>query len=197
MDVAEIPVPAPRIVQAILWRRLDRPGHDACALWRADAGWRLSGTAVFVFAGRPCHLAYVVQCDVAWQARSAQVTGWIGPDAVALIMAAVPGGRWRLNGADQEQVTGCADIDLGFTPATNMLPVRRLALRPGDAADAPAAWLSFPELALARLAQHYRRVGADQYAYQAPDVGYTGTLVVSDAGFVTTYPGLWAVEALQ
>src|SRR5207244_2474062 len=34
-------------VAAILWRRLDTPGHDACRLERSDAGWELDGTAVF------------------------------------------------------------------------------------------------------------------------------------------------------
>ena len=34
-------------VGAVLWRRLDTPGHDACRLVRNDAGWQLEGTAVF------------------------------------------------------------------------------------------------------------------------------------------------------
>jgi hypothetical protein len=116
---------------------------------------------------------------------------------VALAIVAIPGGRWRLNGADQMQVAGCADVDLGFTPATNLIPLRRLALNVGGKADAPAAWLRFPELGLERLEQHYRRVDLHRYAYQAPGVGYAGTLEVSEVGFVTTYPGLWELETLQ
>ena len=32
-------------VAAILWRRVDAPGHDACRLDRDGSGWRLEGTA--------------------------------------------------------------------------------------------------------------------------------------------------------
>ena len=34
--------------QAILWRRLDQPGHEAARLISQDDKWHLAGTAVFV-----------------------------------------------------------------------------------------------------------------------------------------------------
>ncbi|MCQ3973369.1 MAG: hypothetical protein DPW09_07995 [Anaerolineae bacterium] len=184
------------IERTILWRRLDLPGHDACGLWALAEGWRLAGTAVFSLEGRPCHLAYEVNCDVAWRTRSAQVTGWIGQDAVALAIVSKPGRRWEFNGADQPQAVGCLDVDLGFTPATNLIALRRLALDIGHEADAPAAYLAFPELKLERLEQRYHRLTLDKYDYQAPSVGYVGTLEVSEVGFVTRYPSLWEVVIL-
>ncbi|MHB0938075.1 MAG: putative glycolipid-binding domain-containing protein [Armatimonadota bacterium] len=177
----------------ILWRRLDAPGHDACALWKLDGGWRLAGTAVFLHAHRPCHLAYAVECDAAWQTQAARVTGWIDRDAVEMTLVAA-GGHWRLNGIDQPQVAGCVDADLGFTPATNLIALRRLGLRIGEEADAPAAWFDFPALQLMRLRQRYHRLDDHRYAYHAPDVGYAGTLEVSEAGFITLYPDLWMLE---
>ena len=41
---------------AMLWRRLDQPGHDAVRLVFHDAQWHLTGTAVFVEALEPCRL---------------------------------------------------------------------------------------------------------------------------------------------
>jgi len=183
----------PQIERTMLWRRLDAPGHDACGLWKVDGGWRLAGTAVFLFGGRPCHLAYAVECDAAWQTRLARVTGWIGRDEVDLILA-TEAGHWWLNGEEQPQVAGCVDADLNFTPATNLIALRRLALRIGEEADAPAAWFDFPDLQLVRLRQRYHRLDEHRYAYQSPDVGYAGMLEVSEAGFITTYPGLWMLE---
>lgn len=185
----------PRLEQTILWRRLDVPGHDACGLWKMDECWRLEGTAVFAFEGRPCHLAYAIECDAAWITRSARVTGWIGREAVDLTIA-VTGGYWQLNGIDQQQVAGCMDVDLGFTPATNLIALCRLALQIDEEADAPAAWLSFPELEFVRLRQHYRRIDENRYEYASPDTGYAGTLEVNEAGFIKKYPGLWEVESL-
>jgi hypothetical protein len=116
---------------------------------------------------------------------------------VELDIVAMPGVRWALNGTEQPQVAGCLDVDLNFTPATNLIAIRRLTLQIGDRSEAPAAWLRFPELVLERLEQHYHRVTLDQYDYRAPGVDYAATLRVSEIGFVTRYPGLWELEAVE
>ena len=183
--------------QLILWRRTDVCGHDACGLWGTESGWCLAGTAIFALEGQPCHLAYEVDCDTTWRTRSTKVTGYIGRHALELTIVAMPGARWLLNDIDQPEAAGCIDVDLNFTPATNLIAIRRLALDISHASDAPAAWLRFPELKLDRLEQRYHRVALDTYEYQAPLVGYSGLLRVSDLGFVTQYLGLWALEALQ
>jgi hypothetical protein len=183
-----------QLEELIFWRRMDVPGHDACALWVMESGWCLAGTAIFVLAGQPCHLAYEVNCDPTWRTRSAQVTGCMGRRVLELSIVAVSGERWQLNGMEQPEAAGGIDIDLSFTPATNLVAIRRLALGIGQASDAPAAWLRFPEFTLERLEQHYHRLALDTYAYQAPGVGYAASLQVSDRGFVTHYPGFWEQE---
>ena len=186
-----------KLEQLILWRRIDLPGHDACCLWAAQSGWLLTGTAVFALEGQPCHLAYEVDCDPDWRTRSARVTGCLGRQALELAIVARPDQCWEFNGADQPQAAGCPDVDLGFTPATNLIALRRLALGVGQAAEAPAAYLYFPELKLDRLEQRYHRLAHDTYDYEAPGVGYAAPLLVSELGFVTRYPDLWELEALQ
>jgi hypothetical protein len=109
----------------------------------------------------------------------------------------MPGERWELNGTNQPEAAGCIDVDLNFTPATNLIAIRRLALGVGHESDAPAAWLRFPECTLERLEQRYHRVTLDTYDYRAPRVGYAAPLQVSDIGFVTQFPGLWELEARQ
>jgi hypothetical protein len=180
--------------QTILWRRLDVPGHDACGLWSTESGWRLAGTSVFVEDGQPCVLSYEVTCDAAWRAPAARVEGLVGKKPVAFTIA-MRGDRWALDGVELE-LPGAFDVDLAFTPATNTLALRRLALGVGDRADAPAAWLRFPELTFERLDQLYHRVAIDRYDYRSPSVGYAGVLEVTELGVVTRYPGLWEVEAV-
>jgi uncharacterized protein len=178
-----------------LWRRLDSPGHDACRLTRSGSGWRLEGAAVFAWRGRPCQLGYAVDCDALWQSRSAAIEGWLGADDVALRIERTEGGGWTLNGVHQPQAVGLIDLDLGFTPATNLLPIRRLALAVGQAMPAPAAWLTFPPDRLTRLEQSYERLDQTRYAYRAPAFDYAAVLTVDSAGLVTDYPGLWADAA--
>jgi hypothetical protein len=184
--------------QAILWRRIDSPGHDACGLWVGDDGWRLAGTAAFSLEGTPYHLRYEVYCDRSWHTLGASVTGWCGRTAVKLVLESVPGKGWILNGKEQgEEVTGLVDVDLGFTPATNLIQLRRLSLGVGHEAEAPVAYLHFPKLRLGRLAHRYRRMAFNEYYYEAPIFSYAAILNVSDQGFVTEYPGLWTLESLR
>lgn len=186
------------LLQSILWRRLDVPGHDTCGLWTSDTGWRLTGTAMFRAEEQPCHLNYEVHCDPSWRTRSASVLGWFGRTPVKLTLEVLPGERWTLNGQKQgEEVEGLIDIDLGFTPSTNLIQLRRLSLAVGEEGEAPVAYLHFPEFTLGRLEHRYRRVALDKYDYQAPRFDYAAVLQVSGMGFVTDYPGLWALEALQ
>lgn len=173
------------------WQRLDTTGRDTCRLRRRDDGWLLAGTALFDHDGEPCALTYTVACDHQWRTRSARVEGWIAARDVALEVVREETGQWRLNGGLQSRPAGCIDVDLGFTPATNLLAIRRLDLAIGAAAPAPAAYLDFPKLTLDRLEQRYRRLDATRFDYRSPHHGYAAVLEVSPAGFVIDYPGLW------
>lgn len=178
-------------VAAILWRRLDVPGQDACRLIRHGDGWELNGHAIFEHEGAPCSLAYAAFCDAGWQTRSASVNGFLGDRDLAFDIARTAGGEWLLNGVVQPGLDGLVDVDLGFTPATNLLALRRFDLAVGQNTPAPAAYLAFPELKLILLEQHYRRQSQSHYAYRGPLFGYDEVLEVAPVGFVTDYPHLW------
>ena len=178
---------------SIVWRRLDQPGHEAARLVVQPPGWHLTGTAVFVGDRQPCCLHYRVVCGPEWQTRSAQVIGWVG-EAVVNVEVTADEGRWRLNGAERPDVAGCVDLDLNFSPSTNLLPIRRLGLPVGAEAPVRAAWLRFPSFTLEPLDQLYRRIGEASYRYESAGGAFVTDLQVNAAGFVTEYPGIWQVE---
>ena len=180
---------------SILWRRLDQPGHEAARLHFQHASWQLTGTAVFTYNQQPCRLDYLVVCNAAWQTVSAKVEGWIGNETVAVALTVDTARRWWLNGVECPTVAGCIDLDLNFSPSTNLLPVRRLALAIGQEAEVTAAWLRFPDFVLEPLAQRYRRLDVATYRYESAGGSFTTELQVNAAGFVTRYPGFWHCEA--
>lgn len=182
------------VTDIVVWRRLDLPGHEIARVDSSGDGWTLAGTAVFAYEGRPCRLAYTVLCDSRWRTTSATVAGSIGDRPVDLAVSVDRPGRWRLNDEICEAVEGCVDIDLGFSPSTNLLPIRRLGLAVGEAAEVRAAWLPFPALAFEPLAQIYRREGETTYRYESGGGRFVRTLEVNPTGLVTDYPGLWEIE---
>jgi uncharacterized protein len=177
------------IDSVMIWRRLDIPGHESARL--SDRS--LSGTAVFLHENQPCRLNYVLVCDLDWRTVSGKVSGWIGERTIEVECSA-EAGRWRLNGAECPQVEGCIDLDLNFSPSTNLLPIRRLGLAVGQEAPVRAAWLRFPTFALEPLEQVYRRIDEGTYRYESAGGRFVRELAVNEAGFVTLYPGLWEAE---
>ncbi len=177
-----------------LWRRLDAPGHDACRLDDDGTGWWLHGTAVYGDNGVPARLDYEVACSDTWVTRDGRVRGWLGARAVELAIRRSPAGAWTLNGLAVPGLDECVDLDLGFTPATNALQIRRVALGKGQAMDVPVAWLDVAKSTLTLLRQRYERRSETTYWYQAPRFDYAALLEVTPAGFVRLYPGLWELE---
>jgi len=182
------------VIGSMLWRRLDCAGHDACRLEQVEDGWRLDGTAVFSAEGEPARLAYQVCCDRRWYTTRGSVIGWIGERALRFAIERSADGLWTVNGTEVRNLDGCVDLDLGFTPATNLCQLRRLALRPGESAPAPVAWLDPDRGTLEILHQQYERRTENAYWYEAPRFSYAALLEVTSVGFVRHYPGLWQEE---
>ncbi len=183
------------ITQSILWRRLESPGHESALLTEQGDHILLRGTAVFEHQAHGSRLDYMIRCDPNWETRQVRVAGWVGGQLVDIQMVADDERRWRLHGVEWTEVQGALDVDLQFSPATNLLPIRRLDLKVGESAVVRAAWLQFPAFTLEALDQVYRRVDETIYQYEAGDGSFTAELLVNDAGFVTHYPGGWLAEA--
>lgn len=188
---------AMQTVASLLWRRLDTPGHDACRLDRNDVAWQIDGAAVFRHGdGRIAHLHYRVRCDRHWHTLWGTVRGWLGDATVDLSVVHGRAG-WTLNDRPVPDLSHCVDLDLGFSPASNLLQLRRLHLAEGESADVPVAWLDIGDASLSLLEQRYECAGPQRYAYTAPRFDYSAELQADAHGFVHDYPGLWVAEAAR
>lgn len=175
------------VVETILWKSIPWPGHESARLLSLDGAWQLEGAAAFLNDGQPCRLDYTITCDENWSTRSATVHGWIGNRAIDVVIE-VANGIWTMNGAEQTQVEGCIDVDLNFSPSTNLLPIRR------NATDVRAAWLRFPSFALEPLEQRYTRLAEDRVRYESFTTNFAAELRVSPNGLVLDYENIWQAE---
>ena len=183
------------MIHSILWRGVNQPGHEACRLYQIDTEWHLEGTAVFLSDDRrPCRLTYLIRCDSSWSTLTGAVSGWLGDDEVNIELSVDKVQEWQLNGLEKSAVRGCIDLDLNFSPSTNLLPIRRLGLAIGQQAEVKAAWLRFPSFELEPLSQIYSRLDETTYRYSSNGGQFVREITVNDVGFVTDYPGLWKAE---
>jgi hypothetical protein len=181
------------------WRRLDVPGREEARVERIANGWRLTGELDVEEDRVAARLRYTIDCDTEWRTRSAVIEGDAGDTPVRFVLAADGAGRWTRNGAPVPELTGALDVDLGFTPATNTLPIRRLALAVGESAPVRSAWLRFPELRLEPLEQTYTREDEKSFRYRALVDGepFVARLDTDAFGRVLRYEGLWEAEPMR
>jgi uncharacterized protein len=175
------------------WRRLDAAGREEAHIEQTADGWRLAGRLEVDEAGVRAELTYVIECDRHWRTRLANVTGQGAGRPIRFEFAADGDGHWTLNGEPLPLVERALDIDLAFTPATNLLPIRRLDLAVGERADVRTAWLRFPELRVEALEQSYQREAPRIFRYDALVDGerFQARLDTDELGRVLLYEGLW------
>jgi uncharacterized protein len=178
----------------VTWQRLDLPGTETATLQRVQAGWFLDGSVSVEEDGHDWRFDYHVACDDDWRTVGVTVQRIRDEERQAPFDAWVTLGSpatWHLSGHERADLAGLVDIDLGFTPATNLLPIRRLDLDVDEEAEVTAAWLDFPSFTVAPLAQSYRRIAERAYRYRVPALDFETILEVDEIGFVIYYPGLW------
>jgi hypothetical protein len=139
----------------------------------------------------PIEISYRVDCDGRWHTRRVRVEvvdTETGSDR--LVEFTTNGeGRWVLHGESRPDLTGCVDVDLGFSPSTNTLPIRRLRLDVGEFADVRVAWVEWPSLMVRASEQRYERLSDECYRFSTGE--FTAVLVVGPEGLVRDYEGLW------
>ena len=180
-----------RLVRELLWRRLDVPGIEYFRLWDGPHGPRLAGTVILADEGSPLRLKYGVACAPDWTTRGVHVVLTQGAVTRHLKLVVDDDRRWWRGSEEITAVAGCLDVDLSFSPATNLLPLRRLGLAAGESRDLTAAWVRFPGLDLEPLAQRYTRLDGHRLRYENRDGSFTADLELDAVGLVVNYPPLW------
>jgi hypothetical protein len=182
---------ARQLIRTGFWQRLQGTGLERFELFQDAGGWVLRGTILVLDKKGPAQADYEILCDAAWHTRRAGVSlrDTTGERTLRLT---VEDGRWYADGNEQEAVRGCIDVDLGWSPSTNTLPIRRLDLEIEEkSGPITAAWVRFPELTVEPLPQEYERLAERRYRYSSRGGAFTALLEVDDEGVVVDYEGIW------
>jgi hypothetical protein len=168
------------------WRRSDEIETDEhCTASIRESGLSLVGTVIGADAARPVRVEYRVLTDAKGLTTAVHVRDLRGFEQRTLALARDPKGAWTVDGAAAKALKGCTDVDLGCSPSTNTLPIRRLRLAVGGSQTIQAAWIRFPELSVVKAAQTYTRL--DEFTYRYSAGTFTGELTVDDDGLVAAY----------
>jgi uncharacterized protein len=102
-----------------------------------------------------------------------------------------PGGAWD---AGLPDLAEARDIDVGFSPLTNSMPILRHRLHREGSRDFVMAWVSIPDLRVSASKQRYEHVRADDAGatvrFLELDGDFTAELELDQDGLLVFYPAL-------
>ena len=151
-----------------------------------DEGWASLRLAVEVEGAGWSRGLKLERRDGQWRATTSEQ----GDLDAALVAAGHPPAG--LPGIEDASRLGDAlDVDLGGSPLTNTLPIRRLGLRDADDGTShriTVAWVLVPSLVVLPAVQSYTLVGPERVRYASE--GFTAELEIDPEGYVLRYPGL-------
>jgi hypothetical protein len=172
-----------------MWTAREWPGCEHLDLRVGEDGVVADGLILAAPSGEPIRLAYRIECDRAWRTRSVTLDRH-GRERT--ILTRDEQGRWLVDGGERLDLAGCIDVDIALTPFTNTLPIRRLGLASGTAADLRVVYiLPEPELTIELAGQRYTRLDTG-YRYESGS--FRADLAIDHDGLVTDYPDLWSME---
>jgi len=182
---------APQSVVTGLWRWLQGTGLERFEFLRMADEWLFRGTILTLADDIATEARYEIRCDHSFRTRRANVSVRDEAGERSLQIDAQDG-RWFENGVENQTVAGAIDIDLGWSPSTNTLPIRRLGLEIDQASgEFIAAWVRFPELTLQPLPQEYLRLEDRKYRYSSRGGAFVAELLVDEHDLVLDYKGFW------
>jgi len=197
--------------KVLLWTRTDVPGSET-VVFDDRRGLVARGTQQAVDP-IPYVARYELVADETWQTARLDVScegaGWMR--TIRLQRAT---GRWRATTGEQgdldaalvaagkiragfpgiedaSRLERALDVDLGGSPLTNTLAIRRLGLlkaTPDRPHTIMAAWVLLPSLEIIAAEQTYTPLGGNKIRYESDT--FRADMTVDDDGYVVSYPGL-------
>jgi hypothetical protein len=178
-------------LRRVVWRRImDEGSFEACAVTALADGYGIGGNIIIAQDGAPLTVSYDIRCDRGWSAESVAIDQVLGAHARHLSLTR-RGTGWLVNDKADPQLDGCAEPDLGLTPSTNALAIRRLKLAIGQAAQITCAWVKFPALTVESSWQRYERLAERVYRYTNVDSGFTAIVTVDEMALPVSYERIW------
>jgi hypothetical protein len=167
----------------IRWETWDGAHEELVTLRWENEAWTVTGEV-----GRE-RVQYVMRLSPTWQLR--QFLLFRDLDEPDLWLATDGHARWgEVNGAHRPELDGCQDIDLSCSAFPITVPIRRLPLDVGDAAELPVITVDVDTLTLDVEHRRYERLAERRWRHVRRDApADADEFDVDEHGVVVDRPG--------
>jgi hypothetical protein len=196
-----------------VWTKDDPAGVEQCEL-AIDSGGLVARSVAIGLAPVPYRLDLELTTGADWVTQRLSATALGDRWTRTLVLERNAAGVWagsRSNDGSRLPDIGDAgrddavepenipsrvlDVDVQWSPVTNIMPVRRLGLDRAGAADTfTMAWVSVPSLTVTLDEQHYTLLGVDNgdlcARFESSDGFFTAVIRCDPDGVPIDYPGI-------
>lgn len=179
----------------VQWDSWEGNGVDHCSFVKNADSFVIEGVVIGNrFEGYAAH--YHVRADSDFCTREVRVEFVGGP---RLHLSADGKGNWfdMISGRPVPSLAGCLDVDIAATPATNTLPIKRLALKEQATHDILVVYIPLAtdiecDLVPRVMTQNYTcLIQGKRYRYESTPNGFTAELQVDQYDVVLDYPEMF------
>lgn len=182
-------------LQTVLWRNDKFQMYEYCVFMETVKGHQFNGVVLTVVEEKPVRIGYQVLFDRQGLTQSVNMDVIRGSGEQHLQLVVDEYRNWFWDGKEMTECSGFSDVDLGFSPVTNTLPIRRLNLQPGESQTISAAWVRFPEFDVIAFPQRYTRMETNRYLFESLLSDFKAELVVDELGIVKRDDPYWVAVA--
>jgi hypothetical protein len=185
----------PGTERSVFWARVGASGLEHLRLVVDASGAVADGVVVGTSDREAFRLRYRIRCDTSWTCREVHVES-LEERGRTLALTADGRGHWQsADGQDLPGLRACLDVDIAVTPFTNTLPIRRLALAPGQSSEVRVVYVAVPALTVGVARQRYTCLpahgGVGRWRYEGLDTRFAADLTVDADGLVVDYGNIW------
>jgi uncharacterized protein len=180
------------MLRLAIWQGTDEWRAEAARVDLGPRALRATGTQIGADPA-PYRLDYELEVGSGWITNRLSVQVTSGAAERGLVLEHDARGSWRRDGEPAPALAGALDGDLGLSPLTNLMPVRRHALHEREGmTEILVAWVSVPDLSLHASRQRYEHVrpGVVRFTDLGLHEGFTAELELDADGLVLVYPQL-------
>jgi hypothetical protein len=152
-----------------------------------DEGIELEGVVLGGPIEEPFAVRYAVVAEPDGRCRGVTART-IGSPILVELYADGKGGWTDDDGVVLRELEGAIDVDLGVTPVTHALVIRRLGIAVGESADVSVAAIDVLGGEIRMDARHYVRLGEERYRVEDTETGEAAELRYSESD--------WTIEVL-
>jgi hypothetical protein len=173
--------------RSIRWRGIESESFEHCHVVSTERDTRIRGTIITPSYG----LYYRIKLDDTERVRTVKLER---TDGAVLELFCDGLGNWSDDRAEPlNALRGCTDLDIWPTPLTNSLPLWRTPWTVGTPQRLAMAFVDADNMSVKRAEQIYTLLDPTQVRFQSAD--FEAVLEIDDDRIVTSYPGLFVLEA--